>query len=102
MDFNYILVFKTPYLSLKKFINFYDISNYIVAHNIYEYTIFERMDGLKEVELIASDNIIKDLRHEIDRLNKESEDKKKFYSGLIKEKDKKIKELENELKVSDK
>lgn len=96
MDSNYVIIYKSPYTTYKKFNRFNEVTRYIIVNKLYEYTIFERMDGLREVENIIMESRIKDLENELESLKIDEREKSRFYNLLIKEKDKKIKELEKE------
>ena len=67
MKVNYVLLYGTPYLRYELFDTFKKMSDFIVKRSIVNYTIFEKMEGKKEVEMIYRDSDIRVLE---DRINK--------------------------------
>lgn len=68
MKVNYILMYGTPYLQCREFETFEDMSKFIVMRGIVDYTLFEKMEDKKEVEMIYRDNDINCLEKENRRL----------------------------------
>lgn len=66
MKVNYVLMYGTPYLKYREFETFDDISKFLINKSIINYTIFEKMDDKKEVEMIYLNNDIKVLKKRID------------------------------------
>lgn len=71
MKVNYVLLYGTPYLRYKLFDTFKKMSDFIVKKCIVNYTIFEKMEDKKEVEMIYRDSDISVLEKE----NKELKDR---------------------------
>lgn len=69
MTVNYVLMYGTPYLKYKEFETFEDMSKFIVNKRIVNYTIFEKMNDKKEVEMIYRDNDIHVLESAIRKAN---------------------------------
>jgi hypothetical protein len=69
MKVNYVLLYGTPYLKYELFDTFEKMSDFIVKRSIVNYTIFEKMEDKKEVEMIYRDNDIRVLEEENNRLN---------------------------------
>lgn len=67
MKVNYVLLYGTPYLKYKLFDTFEKMSDFIVKRSIVNYTIFEKMDDKKEVEMIYRDSDINVLENRIDK-----------------------------------
>lgn len=74
MKVNYVLMYGTPYLKYKEFETFEDMSKFIVNKRIVNYTIFEKLDDKKEVEMIYRDNDINYLENKIKEIRKEIEE----------------------------
>jgi len=74
MKVNYVLMYGTPYLKYREFEKFEDISKFLVNKGICNYTIFEKMDDKKEVEMIYRDNDIHYLENKIKKIRKEIEE----------------------------
>ena len=72
MKINYVLMYGTPFLKIKYFEKFDDISKYLVNHSIVDYTIYEKMDGSKEVEMICLQSDVRVLEKRIDKLEEEN------------------------------
>jgi hypothetical protein len=102
MDYNYVIIYQNPYINTKKFYNYYEVSRYLVSNSIKDYSIYERMDGMEEVEMIVLKSKLNDFLHENNVLKNELENKNKMFEKILKEKENKIKELETKLKVSNK
>ncbi len=67
MKVNYVLMYGTPYLKYREFEKFDDISKFLINKGIVNYTIFEKMDDAKEVEMIYLNNDIEVLEKRIDK-----------------------------------
>ena len=67
MKVNYVLMYGTPYLKYREFETFDDISKFLINKSIVNYTIFEKMQDNKEVEMIYLNNDIKVLKQRIDK-----------------------------------
>ena len=67
MKVNYVLMYGTPYLKYKEFETFDNISKFLINKSIVNYTIFEKMQDNKEVEMIYLNNDIKVLEQRIDK-----------------------------------
>jgi len=67
MKINYVLLYGTPYLKYKLFDTFEKMSDFIVKRSIVNYTIFEKMEDKKEVEMIYRDNDIRVLEKRINK-----------------------------------
>lgn len=67
MKVNYVLMYGTPYLKYREFETFDDISKFLINKSIVNYTIFEKMQDNKEVEMIYLNNDIKVLEQRIDK-----------------------------------
>lgn len=67
MKVNYVLLYGTPYLKYELFDTFEKMSDFIVKRSIVNYTIFEKMEDAKEVEMIYRDNDIRVLEDRIDK-----------------------------------
>ena len=74
MTVNYVLMYGTPYLKYREFETFEDMSKFIVNKRIVNYTIFEKMNDEKEVEMIYRDNDINYLENKIKEIRKEIEE----------------------------
>lgn len=64
MKINYVLVYGTPYLKTAYFETFEDISKYLLKKSIVNYSIYEQMNDLKEVEMIHLENDVRVLEKE--------------------------------------
>lgn len=71
MKINYVLIYGTPYLKYELFDTFKKMSDFIVKRSIVNYTIFEKMEDKKEVEMIYRDNDIRVLEKENKSLMKQ-------------------------------
>ena len=69
MKVNYVLLYGTPYLKYELFDTFEKMSDFIIKRSIVNYTIFEKMEDKKEVEMIYRDSDIHILEKENERLN---------------------------------
>lgn len=82
MKINYVLVYGTPYLKAAYFETFEDISKYLLKKSIVNYSIYEQMNDLKEVEMIHLENDVRVLEQENqslkDRIEKAYEITKKL------------------------
>jgi transcriptional regulator NrdR family protein len=67
MKVNYVLLYGTPYLKYKLFDTFEKMSDFIVKRSIVNYSIFEKMEDKKEVEMIYRDNDIRVLEQRINK-----------------------------------
>ena len=67
MKINYVLLYGTPYLRYELFDTFKKMSDFIVKRSIVNYTIFEKMEDKKEVEMIYRDSDIQVLEKRIDK-----------------------------------
>ncbi len=67
MKVNYVLLYGTPYLKYELFETFEKMSKFIVNKSIVNYTIFEKMEDTKEVEMIYRDNDIRVLEDRIQK-----------------------------------
>lgn len=67
MKVNYVLLYGTPYLRYELFDTFKKMSDFIVKRSIVNYTIFEKMEDKKEVEMIYRDNDIRVLEDIINK-----------------------------------
>lgn len=74
MKVNYVLMYGTPYLKYKEFETFEDVSKFLVNKSIVDYSIFEKMNDEKEVEMIYRDNDINYLENKIKEIRKEIEE----------------------------
>lgn len=82
MTVNYVLMYGTPYLKYKEFETFEDMSKFIVNKRIVNYTIFEKMNDEKEVEMIYRDNDIHVLESAIKKTVKDMESTLKINNRL--------------------
>lgn len=87
MKINYVLVYGTPYLKTVYFETFEDISKYLLKKSIVNYSIYEQMNDLKEVEMIHLENDVRVLEQE----NQSLKDR-------IEELESEIKHLQEEMK----
>lgn len=78
MKVNYVLMYGTPFLKLKYFEKFDDISKYLVNHSIVDYTIYEKMDDSKEVEMICLQSDVRVLEKRIEKAVEDLEKTKKI------------------------
>ena len=78
MKVNYVLMYGTPFLKLKHFENFDDISKYLVNHSIVDYNIYEKMDGTKEVEMICLQSDVRVLEKRIEKVVEDLEKTKEI------------------------
>ena len=88
MKVNYVLMYGTPYLKYREFETFDDISKFLINKSIVNYTIFEKMQDNKEVEMIYLNNDIKVLEQRIDKVLEYIKDYKelgysKYYENEI-------------------
>ena len=88
MKVNYVLMYGTPYLKYREFETLDDISKFLINKSIVNYTIFEKMQDNKEVEMIYLNNDIKVLEQRIDKVLEYIKDYKelgysKYYENEI-------------------
>ena len=78
MKINYVLVYGTPYLKTAYFETFEDISKYLLKKSIVNYSIYEQMNDLKEVEMIHLENDVRVLEQENQLLKEENKKLKQW------------------------
>ena len=80
MKVNYVLMYGIPYVRYREFEKFDDISKFLLHKGYCTYTIFEKMNDSKEIEMIHLQNDIR------------------FLEDLVKKQDQEIKQLKIEKK----
>lgn len=78
MKVNYVLMYGTPYLKHEYFEKFDDMSKFLVNHRIVDYSIYEKMDDAKEVEMICLQNDVRVLEKRIEKAIEDLEKTKRL------------------------